>query len=374
MIRLLLLLSLTILVPACAHQALVPIPEDVDGILVVVNDPRPERLRSSGYGQRYSPSIAYDQDPTLRDYARRIASDYGQTVISEWPLRSLAVHCFVIRKPQESVLRAMEQDSRIRWIQPFNQHELQSVATITGLQNAPVSGGDATVHGRASGVKISIVDTGADLSHRDLPRAIQYEDFAESYGDGSEELHGTSVLGLLAANPSDENGLVHGFASEATIQHLRGCWEESGRGRCNTLTLALALDAAIEFEPAIINLSLSGPKDRLLDELIVELAKTGTVVVSAYDERRSFENRFPSPADNVVFAVAGARFAPHQEHAQTFWAPGEAMSLSPMDDYALVTGHSVAAPYLTGTLARLHGQSAESDGAALIRLLGKTTE
>ena len=214
------------------------------------------------------------------------------------------------------------------------------------------------------------MDTGADLSHRDLNAGtISYGDFAQSYGDGTEEHHGTSILGLLAAAPADAEALVHGLAAQATIQHLRGCWEEAGKGRCNTLTLALALDAVVEFAPTVLNLSLSGPKDRVLDELIAQLAKHGTIVVSAYDEQRAFTNRFPSPAPNVLFAAAGPGLAQHDDYEHTYWAPGQAISLSPMNEYALVTGHSVAAPYLTGTIARLRSTTEHAPGLELIRQL-----
>ena len=354
----------------CAAQAPVVTDASTDSILVVVNDPRPERLRQFKYGQRYASPIAYDQDPSLKRYSQDIAADYGQEVLLEWPLRSLAVHCFVIARPSDDVLKDMQNDARIKWIQPFNQHQVQSQSITPATEIARMSQHLGAMTGDTRGVRISVIDTGADLSHRDLNNTrIEYSDFVNSHGDGSAEKHGTSVLGLLAAQPDNDAGLVQGFAANATMQHLRGCWEETGQGRCNTLTLALALEAALTFRPAVVNLSLTGPRDRVLDALVAELADQGTIVVSAYDERRDIGDRFPSPAANVLFAAAGPDLAPHLEHDHTFWAPGEAMSLSPMNDYSLVTGHSVAAPYLTAIVARLKGQTNTAQGPAIIEAL-----
>ena len=341
----------------CAHQPTRLQHVHEDAILVVVDDPRPERLRNFAYGSRYASPIAYDQDPILKRYANKIAGDHGQDVLLQWPLRSLTVHCFVIDRPSEEVLRDMSNDERIRWIQPFNHHELQTATVTTSQRSLP----PLPVPGSAKGARVTIIDTGADLTHRDLQaHNIAYQDLVDARDAGYNEHHGTSILGLIAAQPHTDSSLVRGLASEASVQHLRGCWEQDGRGRCNTLTLALALEAALAYRPHVVNLSLTGPKDRVLDELIGALADQGTIVVSAFDDSRTPSERFPMPAENVLYAAAGERLGVDTGHPRTYRAPGAALSLSPMDDYALVSGHSVAAPYLTAIVARLATREART--------------
>ena len=341
-----------------------------DTVLVVVDDPRPERLRTNSYGVKYNAPIAYAHDPQLKRLSRRIAQDYNQEILLEWPLESLAVHCFVIRRPDAATLARLERDSRVRWVQPFNTHMLRS-ASISEGNDAPPK--PLPVAGDASGVRLTVIDTGADLNHQDLAnKSIIYKDLVgQTSHSGHDEAHGTSILGLLAAQPRSD-GIIEGFATGATFQHLRGCWEEDGVGQCNTFTLALALEAAIDWRPAIVNLSLSGPSDRVLDALIERLTQSGTLIVSAFDEERSLEARFPAPSDHVVYAMAGQSIEPHPECSHCFVAPGHAFSLSPMNEYRLVSGHSVATPYLTATFARLVAQEAKLSGPGLIKELNQT--
>ena len=360
----------------CAHQNHVPthtassIPDDT--VLIVVNDPRPERLRTNSYGTKYSAPIAYAHDPQLKRLSQSIAQDYDQEVLLEWPLESLSVHCFVIKRPDAITLAKLNNDPRVAWVQPFNTHTLKTSVASKAISRATAPPNPLPIAGDAAGVRLTVIDTGADLQHQDLSnKSIFYRDLVARPTDvnhGHNESHGTSILGLLAAQPKAD-AIIEGIASGATFQHLRGCWEEEGIGRCNTFTLALALEAAIDWQPAIINLSLSGPSDRVLDALIARLTDSGTLVVSAFDDERELDSRFPSPSDHVIYAMAGQTMKPHPDYAHCFVAPGHAFSLSPMNEYRLVSGHSVATPYLTAALARLVANGTNLSGPDLVQRL-----
>lgn len=353
---------MTLMLPGTAYSAVDrPISAFEDLILIVLDDPRPARLRQ-GSQRKYGGPIAYDKDPVLRRHAKRIANKYNQDVIFEWPLRSLAVHCLVVKRPDPETLRRIQADHRVAWVQPFNTHLVQRTPKTHPISKHAVSN-LLPVPGNAMGVRISIIDTGADLSHPDLPRkSVVYKDLVDDLipvkekGRGFDEAHGTSVLGLIAAQPAPDSPIDPGMASGADIQHLRGCWEENLVGKCSTLTLALALEAAIQYRPAVINLSLTGPTDRVLDALLEKLAERGTTVVAAHDEQREHGQRFPRPAAHVVYVKAGESLGLHNTDTRTFIAPGQVLSTSPMASYQLFTGHSAAVPHLTATIARIKAQ------------------
>ena len=95
-------------------------------LLVVVNDPRADRARKPAPAPGYSTRIEYSVDPALYRLSRRIAADHGVEVLSEWPLMSLGVHCFVIEKPSSQQLAQLRADPRVRWVQNFNIHRVLS--------------------------------------------------------------------------------------------------------------------------------------------------------------------------------------------------------------------------------------------------------
>ncbi|MEO1576785.1 MAG: hypothetical protein AAFU65_17695, partial [Pseudomonadota bacterium] len=108
--------------------------------------------------------------------------------------------------------------------------------------------------------------------------------------------------------------------------------------------------------PDVLNLSLTGRRDRVLDELVDVLLARGTLIVAAYDETRSSDQRFPVRRPGVIYAfgVSDDRAAAVRRD-DVVYGPLHALSLTPMAGYDLVTGHSVATPHLTAMAARLFG-------------------
>lgn len=326
-------------------------------LVVVVKDPRSNRRKLGLGGTGYQVRLDYRQDPTISRYTRRIAQDYGVEVLSEWPLQSLDVICFVIEEPSRADLAKLEADPRVEWVQPYNSFQVQSARSVDsgfGFNFIEQFRHDVMVSARD--VRVAIIDTGADTSHPSLANGdIEYLDFVPTIGRGVEEKHGTAVLGLIAADPN--LGRYGGLASDATVTLLRACWQEDdGEGRCNTLTLAIALEAAAQFQPDILNLSLTGPKDRVLDALIRRVASKGTLITAAYDEKRNVDERFPSPTEGVVYAYGVKDLGAELVAGKVLHAPYHALSIAPMDKFGLVSGHSVATPQISAMAARLMNQ------------------
>ncbi len=345
-------------------------------LVVVVKDPRSERRRLGLSGPGYQARLAYQDDPSLRRLTSALASEYELSVLTQWPIKTLEVHCFVIERPPADRLAALEQDPRVRWVQPFNEYEMKSSPAVS-VSNAPSTLANRfieTFDARGEGVRVVVVDTSADQEHPGLSRArLHHQNFAGSRGALGAEPHGTAVVGLIAAAPGEMQDGVRGIAPDAEVHLLRGCWQESQRsgGRCNTLTLALALDAAVAVEPDIVNLSLSGPADRVLDELTRKLLDQGSIIVSAFDEQRSPERRFPMPRDGVVYAYGLSDEQPRPDSERVLFAPRHAFSLIPEGGYDLVSGHSIASPQLAGMAAVLIEQFPEANRADILDSLDR---
>lgn len=325
-----------------------------DAIMIVIDDPRSVRQKRGISGPGYSPRLAYADDPLLHRTTGKIASDYGLTVLEQWPLKNLSVHCFVVERPSSDTIEALIDDPRIRWVQPFNEFSTQSGNAKTGSYAGVFKRFSDDFEQRGKGIQIAVIDTSVDQSHPDLFNShVSEANFAGTRGLIGEEEHGTAVVGLISAMASSPKG-ISGIASEAKVRVLRACWQALGAaGKCNTLTLALALDAAIDLEPNILNLSLTGPFDRVLQELLDVLLNNGTLVVAAYDDNRAPEARFPAPKSGIIYAYgADVSISPSADR-NVLGAPNQALTLALSAGYELVSGHSIAAPHITAMAACL---------------------
>ncbi len=108
--------------------------------------------------------------------------------------------------------------------------------------------------------------------------------------------HGTQVAGLIAAAANNGIGIV-GVAPDVRLLALKACWQPSATsaGRCNSFTIAQAIADALTARAQVINLSLVGPSDPLLEALIAKAVSTGIIVVGAVsnDARLGFPAKLP---------------------------------------------------------------------------------
>jgi subtilisin family serine protease len=163
----------------------------------------------------------------------------------------------------------------------------------------------------------------------------------------------------VAARADNQQGIT-GVAPKARLLALRGCWQAGdGSTLCSSLGLAKALQAAIGARADIVNLSLSGPSDRLLGQLIDAARQRGAIVVAAHD-RALPGGGFPASHPGVVavsdIAAPGVLSAPGQD------IPAPA----PHARWELVSGSSYAAAHVSGLLALV--RELGGSAAALVHL------
>jgi subtilisin family serine protease len=155
---------------------------------------------------------------------------------------------------------------------------------------------------------------------------------------------------------------IAGIAPDARLMALRACWQTSASPRpqrtlCSSLTIARALQFAIEHHAQIINLSLSGPTDPLLGKLIDLALAHAITVVAAYDSTLA-NGGFPASRPGVV-AVAQDNL--QSKPVGVYGAPGrDVPTTEPGGKWTLVNGTSFAVAHVSGLFAlmRERGRSA----------------
>ncbi len=168
----------------------------------------------------------------------------------------------------------------------------------------------------------------------------------------SPSIHGTAVAGIIGARADNSVGIV-GVAPEARLMALRACWQvpaDASAAVCSSFTLAKALQFAIDNNARVINLSLGGPRDRLLERLVAAAVSRGVVIVAAADPRFA-DGGFPASLPGVL-AVASDDV--HDASATAYLAPGRDIPTTlPGQRWGLVGGSSYAAAQIAGLVALL---------------------
>lgn len=315
---------------------------------------------------------------------RSLESEYGLHEVIAWPIEPLHLHCAVLQIPvgadRESLLATLLHDPRIRLAEP-----LQAFSTRTQGYNDPyvdlqhgfqqMDVADAQQWSRGDGVKIAIIDTGVDTVHPDLRgRIAEADNFVDSDArQFRSDRHGTEMAGVIAAVANNREGIV-GIAPRARLYVFKACWQvarDADAARCNSFTLARALVAAFDAHAQIINLSLAGPDDPLLRNLIREGLRRGVLIVgaAAFGATHGEAGLLHQPG---VIEVANADT--HTTSGSVLYAPGrEILTLLPGGHYDFVTGDSIATAQVTGVVALLLERNPDLSAAAAFKLLQETS-
>ena len=291
--------------------------------------------------------------------ADELAARFKLRVVDNWPMPALGVVCFVMEAPEDlplqPLIERMSLDARVESVQAVNLfrvlahddplYRLQPTSTLWHLDE---------LHLVATGrnVRVAAIDSGVELDHPDLRGRIA---LARNFVDSREavaELHGTAVAGIIGARADNSVGIV-GVAPEAQLMALRACWQNpvnESAAVCSSFTLAKALQFAIDNGAKVINLSLGGPRDRLVERLVAVAATRGAVVVAAADPRLA-QGGFPASLPDVL-AVAADDV--HDAPEAIYLAPGRDIPTTlPGRRWGLVGGSSYAAAQMAGLVALL---------------------
>jgi len=231
--------------------------------------------------------------------------------------------------------------------------------------------------GGGTGVRAYVIDTGtrADLPEFQGRVATGYNVFTGKSDTGDCNGHGTHVAGILGSS-------TYGVAKNATIVPVKAFG-------CASSTTLSAIVAAVDWatadhrpgQPAVANLSFSVGRSPALDQAVAALSADGVAVAAAAGNEAS-DACATSPAGlPQVLTVAAsdindvmARFSNGGPCVDLF-APGVAVVSTDFRSVgtAVVSGTSMAAPHVTGALAREMEIPGTSSQQAQARVLAKAT-
>lgn len=323
--------------------------------------------------QHYHPDAAYagrypndSGHAARRRAAAQLAQAHGLKLVDDWPMPVIGVDCYVMEQqsdaPVDRALAALARDPRVMWAQPMNTfHGLDVGDPLYAVQPAARYWHLAELHKASTGrgVRIAVVDSGIDGSHPDLAGQVELRANFVGGSPDAAEAHGTAVAGIIAARAGNGAGIA-GVAPDARLLALRACWpDRAGTTRCNSFTLGKALNFAIMNDAKIINLSLSGPSDRLLQVLLDVAGTRGMAVVGAADPAQA-DGGFPASWPGVI-AVGMA-------NGTSLRAPGaDIPTAAPGARWVFVSGPSYAAAHVAGLAALVEQLRPAANGAELRR-------
>lgn len=247
---------------------------------------------------------------------------------------------------------------------------------------ARLTGADRLLAATAgAGVRIAVIDSGVDAAHPELAARVAERIDVTGYGLSADR-HGTAVAGLIAAEANNNLG-AFGMAPGASLVAIKACEPETRNAvmaRCWSSTIAKALDAALARDAAIINMSLSGPRDPLVAALInAALAKSRLVIAAAGNGGPDGAPSFPASHPGVIAVTAidtRARLYPQATRGAfvDLSAPGVEVPVPvPGSTYpGQLSGTSMASAHVAGVAALLLSVAPQSDPVALRSALEST--
>jgi len=343
-------------------------PAEVRGerVLVMLPDAAPPHFRP-GAGGGY---LDTTRRARVLGVAQALVREHGGAILEAWPMPALGLHCVLLAVPPGTTaarfVDIVGHDARVEWAQQVSEYRtLGRNDPYYPLQTSARALELTDMHGVTTGrgVRVAVIDSGVDEAHPDLAgQMVPPQDFI---GGGSRaEMHGTAVAGIIGARADNGVGTV-GVAPDAKLLPLRACRQrrpDAQEASCDTFAVAKAFQRAFAAEARVVNLSLTGPPDRLLGALIDRFAARGGVVVAAAD-RASADGGFPASHPRVL-AVAGSHFPGAGQRVLT--APGEeVLTTLPGARWAYVSGDSFAAAHVSGVAALLLERAPSLDAVRL---------
>jgi len=222
-------------------------------------------------------------------------------------------------------------------------------------------------------VPVGIIDGGVSAEflqrHKDQ---ITYKSFIKGQPPQSALNHGDAIASILI----DPNRLNQGHYYIASVVSQG----ENGQQYSGIFPMLKALNWMVENEVKVVNVSLAGPKNKTLEKAIKRATDKGLIVVAAVGNAgKNSSPQYPAAFENVIAATAvnvdgevydSAVRGPHVD----FSAPGVSIYIQGEDEGKYVTGTSIAAPFVTATIASHANQGTRFSIADVTKKLSQSTK
>ena len=204
-------------------------------------------------------------------------------------------------------------------------------------------------------ISIGVIDSSVDVNHPVfLGASITSKRFVQ--GDSPPNLHGTAIVSIIASNDPLSLGLAPKariFAAEVFDQN-----EDQGEF-ASTVSLIKALNWLVTQNVSVINISLAGPPNKLLETALARVRQKGILAVAAAGNGGPMAKpMYPAAYPEVVAVTAtddrGRAFRLANRGAYVdISAPGvDIRHAKAGGGYAVSSGTSYAVPFVTVAVAR----------------------
>ena len=304
-----------------------------------------------------------------RDALRELMFAAGYTLLREQALEGLDERWWIVRPPEGMPLA--EALARLRRVDPAGRYDYQHVYTGSGAVDAAASAPDAGAGPRAPAPqRVGLIDAGIEPHHAAL-QGVQIQ----TQGCGGRTLpsaHGTAVASLLVGRGAG----FRGAAPQAALWAADVYCDAPAGGSVEPIAQALAWMARERV--AVVNISLVGPPNQLLERAVAALVARGHLLVAAVgNDGPAAPPLYPAAWPGVV-GVTGTDvqrrvLAEAGRGPQVmFAAPGADMAAATVgpEPYTTVRGTSFAAPLVAGLLAQRHVRPDPAAAALALDALG----
>lgn len=268
----------------------------------------------------------------------------------------------------------------LRAADPEGTYEYDHVYDPTGGTVTAFAAAGVSLDAKAE--RIGMIDGGVELDHPAL-RNTRVETKNSVLGARGDHVsvHGTAVASLLVGEDRDFHGAMPGttlYAADAF------CGSAAG-GAADDIARALAW--LVEKQVPVINISIAGPKNALLEAAVrATLARGHAIVAAVGNDGPAVGVRYPAAYDGVIAVTSVDANRRVQVDANrgpqvAFAALGVSVRAATLGGgYAAVTGTSYASPIVAARLAELMpradaalAKEARTKLISTVRLPGKTS-
>jgi subtilisin family serine protease len=296
-------------------------------------------------------------------------------IVREHSIESMNIHLLVLRAPDsmstQQALRLLR-ESDPDGLYDYNHLYLGSGAwTSEAGPIAQALPAASAPHPQAGGLRVGLLDTGVDTTHP----AFQ-ESTVHTWGCGNKLVpaaHGTAVASLLIGHAQGFRGVQPDAALYAADVY---CGQATG-GAVDALVAAIGW--MVQEQVSVINISLVGARNSMLEQAITRAIARGFVIVAAVgNDGPAAPPLYPASYPNVVGVTAvdahGHVLIEAARGPQVmFAAPGaDLAAANGTHGYAAMRGTSFAAPIVAGLLAAAIATPSPVDATAAIDALAHT--
>ena len=311
-----------------------------------------------------------------RDDSLRLARTLGFNVLRDTNMESIALRLVVLGAPEGMATRKALETLRASdpgGVYDFNHIYMPSgdIAPLRNAQREPGEEPAQPILPTLRSTRIGLIDSGVDLHHPALADAR-----AHLWGCGNKAVaaeHGTAVASLMVGHARNFHGVRPGAELFAADIY---CGVATG-GAVDALSAGFAW-LAQEHVP-VLNISLVGPSNVMLERVVAALVARGFIIVAAVgNDGPAAAPLYPASYPHVV-GVTGvdAHRRVLIEAARgpqvMFAAPGaDLAAASPAGGYVLVRGTSFAAPVVAALLAPELSQPDIDSASSALESLAKS--